>query len=339
MWPGEYPLKVYQEENRRLRHVIDKIKKQLDQLSQIPRYYGEDMVEQALDDQRQRKLQSLKIAYQEPYFGRLDFQEDGANAPTPLYIGKTGIQDEKTNQLLVIDWRAPVASMFYSFTGQSDRATYRSPDGSVEGIVHLKRNLSIRKQSLQRVVDSYIRGGDNLGLADEFLLYKLQENKDNRLRDIVSTIQTEQDQIIRAERHKALFIQGVPGSGKTTVALHRLAFLLYQYQDNIRPEKIIIFAPNRMFLDYISDVLPELGVGGVQQTTFAEWALDILSENDITLRDQSEQISRWFDTRRDLSAPEEEATRFKGSMTFFKWMETALDQYEATFVPNAGFRA
>lgn len=281
-------MNVYEEENRRLQSVIEKIKKQLDQLIQIPRYYGEDMVEQALDDQRQRKIQGLKTACQEPYFGRLDFQEGGASAVTPLYIGKTGIQDEETDELLVIDWRAPVASMFYSFTGQSDRASYQSPDGFVEGIVHLKRNLAIRKQTLQRMVDSYVRGGDNLGVMDEFLLYRLQENKDSRLRDIVSTIQAEQDHIIRAGRNKALVIQGVPGSGKTTVALHRLAFLLNQYQDKIRPDKIIIFAPNQMFLDYISDVLPELGVGGVQQTTFAEWALGILSENDITLRDQSE---------------------------------------------------
>src|SRR5690606_23695348 len=105
-------------------------------------------------------------------------------------------------------------------------AFYTSPDGVIEGNIHLKRNIAIRNQTLLRVVDSYVRGRtDNVGVTDEFLLYRLTEHKDHRLQDIVSTIQSEQNQIIREEYNRALVIQGVPGSGKTTVALHRLAFL------------------------------------------------------------------------------------------------------------------
>lgn len=326
---------TYEEERKHLQTIIEKIEKQQNKLKKIPRYYGKELVEQLLDDQRQKQLQQLRIAHPEPYFGRLDFQANGAKSPAPLYIGKVGIQDEDTDQLLVIDWRAPIASIFYSFTGQTDQATYDSPDGVVEGIVHLKRNIAIRNQIIQRVVDGYVRGGDNLGVTDEFLLYRLGENKDHRLRDIVSTIQVEQDQIIRTERNIALVIQGVPGSGKTTVALHRLAYLMYQYQDHIQAEKIVIFAPNNMFLDYISDVLPELGVGGVQQTTFAEWVLGILEE-EITLPDPAKRLSRWFDVHEENN---EEPARFKGSIQFQKLLHLALDQYEATFVPAKNFTA
>lgn len=348
-------------EHERLRNVIGEIQRQIDELKKIPRYTGSVLVEQALDDARQQRLQRLNIARPAPYFGRLDFQ---AFSPTdtggekssektgqtetaqtvPLYIGKAGVEGQRVDDLLVIDWRAPVASLFYSFSGQSDTASYESPDGLVSGVVHLKRHLDIREQSIQRMVDSYIRGGENLGVTDEFLLYRLEEHKDNRLRDIVSTIQSEQDKIIRAERNKALVIQGVPGSGKTTVALHRLAFLLYQYQDKMRPEKMVVFAPNTMFLDYISSVLPELGVGDIRQNTFTQWALDILQESGkpIKLRDQSESIIQWFeDDHAELNEGERNRERslFKGSIEFLEYLRAELDRYEASFVPQKDFQA
>jgi DNA helicase-2/ATP-dependent DNA helicase PcrA len=239
----------------------------------------------------------------------------------------------------VIDWRAPVASLFYSFTGGDAQVTYEAPDGTIQGDIHRKRNLSIRDKELQRVVDSYERGGDNIGLNDEFLLYRLGDKKDNRLRDIVSTIQAEQDLIIRAPRYKALIIQGAAGSGKTTVALHRLAFLLYQYQQQIRAERMIIFAPNTMFLDYISGVLPELGVGNVRQTTFAEWALDILSGN-VRLAEVTTEGNRWFSlegTRPVLN--DETPGRCKGSLVFKNWLDDRLKHYEDNFLTDQPFEA
>jgi DNA helicase-2/ATP-dependent DNA helicase PcrA len=270
---SQHPL--YKEEQPRLQNTFREID---DQRADIgPIYRGKDYVEQLLEAKREETRQRLELLANEPYFGRLDFREEGKSEPLPLYIGKRGLDHKKTSAPYVIDWRAPVASLFYSFTGGDAPVTYEAPDGTIQGDIHRKRNLSIRDKELQRVVDSYERGGDNIGLNDEFLLYRLGDKKDNRLRDIVSTIQAEQDLIIRAPRYKALIIQGAAGSGKTTVALHRLAFLLYQYQQQIRAERMIIFAPNTMFLDYISGVLPELGVGNVRQTTFAEWALDILS--------------------------------------------------------------
>lgn len=325
------PPKPFEEERLKLTETLQEISEQRAEIA--PVYYGNDYVEQVLEARREETRQRLDLLSKEPYFGRLDFQERGKAAPVPLYIGKRGMDKRQTSEPYIIDWRAPVASLFYSFTGGDAPVSYDAPDGTIEGEIYRKRNLSIRDRTLERVVDSYERGGDNIGLSDEFLLYRLGEKKDNRLRDIVSTIQAEQDLIIRAPRYKALIIQGAAGSGKTTVALHRLAFLLYQYQQQIRAERMIIFAPNSMFLDYISGVLPELGVGNVTQTTFADWALDILGGN-VKLAPPSEG-KIWFalaSTRPALT--DEIPGRFKGSLAFLETLKGKLKQYEDDFLQD-----
>lgn len=314
----------YVQEQSRLKETIREIE---DQLSKIaPRYYGDDFLEQVLDAKREELRLRLTSLSNQPYFGRLDFQEQGREDALPLYIGKKGMDHADSGQPYIIDWRAPVASLFYSFTGGDDTVTYEAPEGELSGTIHLKRNLSIREQELQRVVDSYVRGEeDQLGVHDEFLIYRLGEKKDNRLRDIVSTIQAEQDQIIRAPRSQALIIQGAAGSGKTTVALHRLAFLLYQHPDRVRAERMVIFAPNRMFLDYISGVLPELGVGDIQQTTFIEWAMEqIGAEIPLVKQPLVERASS------DALAP----GRWKGARAYLTLIDEALQRYEATYLDS-----
>ncbi|MEW9698753.1 3'-5' exonuclease [Paenibacillus sp. SI8] len=328
---------AYQEELERLERTSAEIDKQLSRLRATPVYYGPDLTEQALEVTREQGRLNLSKAVDEPYFGRLDFQESGASAVAPLYIGKAGVEDERTGQLLVIDWRAPVASLFYSFTGGQDAASYESPDGLIDGLVYLKRNLVVRKQILQRVVDTYDRNEDSLAAHDEFLLYRLGENKDNKLRDIVSTIQAEQDRIIRAAKNTALIIQGVAGSGKTTVALHRLAFLLYQYREQIRAERMVIFAPNSMFLDYISGVLPELGVGNIQQSTFSDWALDVL-EQQVKLADPALALQTWFAVGSKRPTVDDRAPgRYKGSIAFKQLVDECLQKFEQSYVPAADF--
>ncbi|BFT71724.1 HelD family protein [Paenibacillus sp. P36] len=328
---------AYQEELQRLEETNIEIDKQLARLRATPVYYGPDLTEQALEVARENGRNNLAKAVDEPYFGRLDFQESGTASSQPLYIGKSGVEDERTGQLLVIDWRAPVASLFYSFTGGLDAASYDSPDGLIEGLVYLKRNLVVRKQILQRVVDTYDRTEDSLAVGDEFLLYRLGENKDNKLRDIVSTIQAEQDRIIRAAKNTALIIQGVAGSGKTTVALHRLAFLLYQYREQVRAERMIIFAPNSMFLDYISGVLPELGVGNIQQSTFTDWALDVLDQ-EVKLADQALTLQTWFSLGSKRPPLDDNAPgRFKGSIAFKQYLDDCLTKFESSYVPSADF--
>lgn len=332
---------AYQEEKQRLDTMLQMIDSQLTRLMNIPVYTGQDFTEQMLEGHREESRQQLGRSVREPYFGRLDFEENG-KGKSELYIGKLGVHDPESNKPVVIDWRAPVASLFYSFTG-GDNASYEAPEGVIEGLVYLKRNLVIRQGILERVADTYNRESEGPAVSDEFLVYRLGENKDNRLRDIVSTIQAEQDLIIRAAKNTALIIQGVAGSGKTTVALHRLAFLLYQYKEQIKAERMVIFAPNHMFIDYISEVLPELGVGDIQQSTFADWAERLL-ELEMTPEDSSNDLARWFDTpeevaetktgdKSDLDYP----GRFKGSMTFKSILDNYLDGIEPACVPELDF--
>lgn len=343
---GDSEATTMQLEKGRLAFALEDIARQLAEFG--PRYTGHDFTEQMLDLQREERKRKLEVASREPYFGRLDFQElsvDGETrksagaeaAPKPLYIGKAGVaKGGGGDELLVIDWRAPVASLFYSFTGGEAEADYASPDGVVSGHVHLKRNFMVRGGELVRLVDSYVRGQEEDAVNDEFLLYRLGENKDNKLRDIVSTIQGEQDAIIRGERNKALFIQGVAGSGKTTVALHRLAFLLYQYEGSMSAERMIIFAPSRMFLDYISGVLPELGVGDISQTTFPDWALGLL-EHELKPCDPTEALAYWFEEKRTPKDMEEASGRYKGSLLFKALLDERLEELKLALLPETVF--
>lgn len=325
---------AFQDEAVRIDEVLRHIRGQL--LAIGPRYTGNDFTEQMLQLQREQRQQRLEVAEREPYFGRIDFQEHSHSDPKPLYIGKAGVAHESSKELLVVDWRAPIASLFYAFSGGEAPVAYESPEGDVEGTVHLKRNLMVRAGVLERVVDSYIRGQEEESVTDEFLLYRLGENKDNRLRDIVSTIQQEQDRIIRTEKNKTVFIQGVAGSGKTTVALHRLAYLLYRYADRIRAERMVIFAPNRMFLDYISGVLPELGVGDILQTTYNEWAIERL-EKSVRLDESTDTMAYWFEHPRTREEMEQAPGRIKGSLAFKHVVDSRLQQLESTLLPELPF--
>lgn len=335
------------EEQAKLDAVLDRIQKMRNHLVAIPRYFTEDTSEPQTADEvaqatverlRDDQMDALQRATSEPYFGRVDLQETGEHSPMKLYIGKRGIEDIESGDRMVVDWRAPVASVFYSFSGQG-LASYEAPDGTIEADVRLKRNIAVRAGALLRVVDSYVQGQDNLPVTDEFLLYRLADNKDSRLRDIVSTIQAEQDKIIRADRNLGIVIQGVAGSGKTTVALHRLAYLLYQHAGRMRSDRMVIFAPNAMFVDYISEVLPELGVGGIRQTTFTKWALQIL-DNQVVARDGSERMARWFATGLPAQSEDEFCVaEHKGTRVFQVDIDRQLRQLEQTLVPSGSFEA
>ncbi|MNO43987.1 Helicase IV [compost metagenome] len=330
---------AYQEEKERLDRTLETIDRKLEQLRSIPVYTGDDFTEQLLEENREMQRQQLEQSHREPYFGRLDFEETGKGM-SPLYIGKVGVSGDDVREPIVIDWRAPVASLFYSFTG-GDRAEYEAPEGLIEGLVYLKRNIVIRKGILERVVDTFNKDSDGPAVSDEFLVYRLGENKDNRLRDIVSTIQAEQDKIIRAAKNTALIIQGVAGSGKTTVALHRLAFLLYQYKEQIKAERMVIFAPNLMFIDYISEVLPELGVGDIMQSTFSHWALQVLGiEDNEVLAGDSDSLVRWFDNSEQGNETLEDSHlpgRYKGSMEFKSVLDEYLENVTPGIVPMIDF--
>ncbi|WP_210088594.1 HelD family protein [Paenibacillus turicensis] len=309
---------------------------QLSSLRSIPEYTGSDFTQQVLEDMRQQQMKQLELSAKEPYFGRLDFETDREGLH-PYYIGKRGVNDPQSNQPLVLDWRAPLASLFYSFTG-GEVASYEAPEGEINGSVHLKRNIIVRKGELERIADTFNRDSEAPAVSDEFLVYRLGENKDNRLRDIVSTIQAEQDLIIRGPRNAALIIQGVAGSGKTTVALHRLAFLLYQYKEQMSAEKMMIFAPNMMFIDYISEVLPELGVGDIGQGTFMDWASQLLELDEVAV-DDSSVWTNWFDQNhvKHERGDEQLSGRFKGSIQFKNLIDEAIVSLDTLCVPKLSF--
>lgn len=321
------------EEERVLHHALTKIDSMYERLSKVPIYRGDDFTQQVLEGQRHSLRESLKSAKVEPYFARLDFLDFEDPTKKVLYIGKVGIHDEEEDEPLVIDWRAPVASLFYSFNGSEDDVYYDSPEGIVEGEIKLKRNVVIRSRELKRVVDSYVEGQDGSG-GDEFLLYKLGEQKDNKLKDIVSTIQTEQNTIIRADVRKALVIQGAAGSGKTTVALHRLAFLLYEYREKLRAERMMIFAPNAMFLDYIAQVLPELGVGNIRQSTYVSWGMTILNDTYSVESTTDRMFTRFEGSE---SQEKQKEIIVKGSLSFRRQLKTHLDHVLVSTLPNKDF--
>jgi DNA helicase-2/ATP-dependent DNA helicase PcrA len=205
-----------------------------------------------------------------PYFGRLDFREDGEAAEEQVYIGISNLSDEDTGKYLIYDWRAPISSMFYDY--ETGRAGYDCPVGRIEGDIGLKRQFRIWRGKLELMFDC------SLTIDDEILQEILGRSSDGRMKSIVTTIQREQNRVIRNDTHRVMLVTGPAGSGKTSVALHRAAYLLYRYRENITAENIAIFSPNSVFSDYISDVLPELGEENIRRTTFFECARNILGK-------------------------------------------------------------
>ena len=198
-----------------------------------------------------------------PYFGRIDFLKKKENSKVmPIYIGIHTFYDPESRATLIHDWRAPVSSMFYDH--ELGEAGYRSPSGEIKGVISLKRQYRIRGGKMEFMIESA------LTVHDDILQKELSSNADDKMKNIVATIQREQNQIIRNEDIRTLIIQGVAGSGKTSIALHRIAYLLYTFRDSISSKDILIISPNKVFSDYISNVLPELGEETVPETSMEQ---------------------------------------------------------------------
>ncbi len=210
-------------------------------------------------NKRKRLTKILAI----PYFGRIDFLEKKENSKVmPTYIGIHTFYDPESRATLIHDWRAPVSSMFYDH--ELGEAGYRSPSGEIKGVISLKRQYRIRGGKMEFMIESA------LTVHDDILQKELSSNADDKMKNIVATIQREQNQIIRNEDIRTLIIQGVAGSGKTSIALHRIAYLLYTFRDSISSKDILIISPNKVFSDYISNVLPELGEETVPETSMEQ---------------------------------------------------------------------
>jgi DNA helicase-2/ATP-dependent DNA helicase PcrA len=247
-----------------------------------------------------------------PYFGKIVFQphDTRTKKELSLYIGKFAIVDEQTHIPLVADWRAPIANLYYQNSGPTENVKFKAPVGIRKGDLKQKRQFEISRARIQNIYDA--KSGNVA--ADEFLLSQLKSRLGKKLTDIVATIQAQQNEIIREEINKPVIIQGVAGSGKTTILLHRLAYLFFNYKEQIRPQASLILAPNRMFLDYISDVLPNLGVSGVNTLTYLFWGKKVLD----------------WDNRYTVSTAKEnlEFKKYKGSLKFLKFLDEYFENYE-----------
>lgn len=264
-----------------------------------------------------QQLAVLRKLQDSCYFGRIDFSEEGTSETEMIYIGLASLTDDSGNQFLIYDWRAPVSSLYYDYP--PGHAHYATPGGTIEGDIHQKRQYLIRSGVIQTMFDTSITIGDDL------LQEVLGHSKDLHMRSIVATIQQEQNRIIRHDGHQLLIVQGAAGSGKTSAALQRVAYLLYKHREQLKADQIVLFSPNSMFNSYVSSVLPELGEENMQQTTFQEYlekrlgrvfeVEDPYSQLEYVLSGTGDEIGQSDDKEYQARLA---SIRFKASFTFFE---------------------
>ncbi|PRW64752.1 HelD family protein [Actinopolyspora mortivallis] len=261
-----------------------------------------------------RRRQRVERLLQNPYFGRVDFHPRGEAGSGAHYIGVHNFSDPETQEILIHDWRAPVSSLFYDF--ESGQAHHESPEGTVHGEITGKRQYRIRDGRLEYMLES------SLNIGDDVLQRELSQSADDRMKNIVATIQREQNAVIRNETARVLILQGVAGSGKTSIALHRIAFLLYRFKDTLSSDNVMILSPNRVFGDYIADVLPELGEEQVSEIDVDRIARSFLAK--VTDYETfSEQVVTLIDHVDEAAA---ERMRYKATPEFV----TRLDEWIAS---------
>ncbi|MEX0877225.1 MAG: UvrD-helicase domain-containing protein [Phycisphaerales bacterium] len=238
-----------------------------------------------------------------PYFGRIDLASGDGETDQPVYVGLNSFADPHSDEQLVHDWRAPISSMFYDF--ELGPAHYEAPSGRHEHDIVRKRQYQIEQRQLKFMLDTA------LSIQDDILREALSRSSDDKMKNIVATIQREQNAIIRDEDSRTLIIQGAAGSGKTSIALHRIAYLLYRFRDTISSNEVLVVSPNGVFADYISKVLPEMGEQMVLETTMESIASVLLGAG-FKIQTFAEQVAILLDAKdekyaqrvRDKSSPE-----------------------------------
>ncbi|MEE8823288.1 MAG: RNA polymerase recycling motor HelD [Lentilactobacillus sunkii] len=248
-----------------------------------------------------RELGTLNKLEKNPYFARIDFREGDEKRDETIYIGMASFTDQP-DHYLIYDWRAPISSIYYN--GGIGDVTYMTPDGEQTVDVKLKRQFQIENSKIKTVFDT------EEVVGDQMLLDALSNRSDTKMKSIVTTIQKEQNQIIRDTTSDLLFVQGSAGSGKTAAVLQRVAFLLYQYRGNLHSGQIILFSPNQLFNDYINQVLPELGEQNMVQMTFYQYSSHRLPSVQV------ETLSERFTEQLDKKA--QKLTDIKGSLDYFR---------------------
>lgn len=286
--------------------------------------FVEMMVSSMLSERAELRIKNLNQAKLKPYFCRVDFTEK-AGVKESYYIGKTALLRDEDQNLIIMDWRAPAANLYYD--ARIGEAKYKSPAGEVEGTLTLKRQIIVEDGDIREIRDIDVTA------SDDFLQASLGANSEGRLKEIVATIQGEQNEVIRAEMWKPLIVQGAAGSGKTTIALHRMAWLIYNNEKTMKPSNFMILAPNKFFLDYISEVLPELGVDQTVQTTYREFALKILGK--LKVAEQGDRLRQLADGDIDMAAWNRNAriSGIKGGLAFKGILDKYFEKIENEILP------
>ena len=296
--------------------------------------YADDYMKSALKERFNQRIKNLKMVRNKPYFARVDFVEEGESKRDAFYLGKVMVTDHETLEQVVIDWRAPIADLYYE--GRLGEASYNCPAGTINGEIKLKRQYFFNDKGLENVMDI------DITTNDEMLQPFLSANSDTRLKNIIATIQAEQNKIIRADMWQPLIVQGVAGSGKTTIALHRIAYLIYNYDKKFFPEEFLIIAPNKFFLNYISNVLPDLGVDRVGQSTYEEIAFDVIGST-FEIEDPNKKLARIINNNKSEKEKEyckviEEASTFKSSIRFKNILDEYIYEIEKRVLPTEDFK-
>jgi len=328
---------IFIEEKAKLKEITKKILEEEEKLEEYlsntsMNYDLENIAQAKVVESQIQKLENIKKIKNKPYFARMDFKEESKSLEK-FYIGKISILDNKTAYPIIVDWRAPIANLYYE--GKIGNAEYECLGKKIKGEIFLKRQYIIENQELQKYVNINVTGND------ELLQNALEEKADDRLKNIVATIQDEQNKIIRADINKPLIVQGVAGSGKTTIALHRIAYLIYNYEKEFKPEEFMIIAPTKFFLNYISNILPDLGVNDVKQYTFEDFAYDVIGKK-LKISDNNEKlviiVNKEFDDinqgKVDIMIQE---AKYKSSILFKNVIDEYLKNVEDNYIPKEDF--
>lgn len=344
---------AYKEEVKQLKNTIKWVKGQSGKLRKEDEQLNTEIVSlrkevsSALDERLLLKMQMQQMVIEDidkldkvelsPYFGRINFEEKRSDDIETIYIGKFGLYDSVKGDMLVLDWRAPMSNIYYS--GLDEDVSYRTPTGIVEGKMHLKRRYVLNDGNLSEIHDEKSLQEnlkDSITKDSGFLIDSLNKSTSGRLTEIVATIQDQQNKIIRSEPLLPLVVQGVAGSGKTTIALHRMAYIIYNRQHD-KEAKYMVVAPNKLFLNYIEDILPDLGVDNVFQITFEEWALSKLDKS-ITLTDETDKLNSLLTESESSSRTLSLAAKLRGSMLFKRIIDFKLTQIERNLIDRQGIK-
>lgn len=314
----EYMQQILRESQRDLKSAQDNIRKSMADLDYLDSSlsYLNILSNARFFEMARNQKEGLEAVQKKPYFARIHFQKTG-DPEELIYIGKTSLFHRETHEPIIVDWRSPVANVYYD--GRLGEMEYDVRGETHKGHLFAKRQYKIEDGELLDIRDI------DLTTNDELLQEALEGKADVRLTEIVSTIQKEQNEIIRAHLRQPIIVQGAAGSGKTTIALHRISYFLYTMGENFNPEQLMILAPNKLFIDYIGDVLPELGVDKICQTTYAEYVM-AATKLKFKLCNPNEQLESLVAGGTDH--PTAWISEIKGSLYYRDVMERYLQKIE-----------